>query len=290
MKRNKSYKKCYFFKSILIAIFFIPGMTAVYAQNADTIAIAKQFMEICNSYKQLPMHVKLLVHNSADIITDGREDTVTFEMEFFVQGNGAYIKMAGQEEVVNDSLVLLINNTPKRMMLFSNTGNITTSINRVAGAFMKDSSLELFNRKYKVVPALESNEKPAVPAIAAIEMATRETVPGSSMPMETIEARYTEKTKKLIEVVQVRHKIIPIDSSTFAVLQRDPGYAGKLVHLGQRYWFLIKSLSTNYLFKEIDYDKHTPLPLRVSDCVVKMQSGHFSTAKGYELFQLTENL
>lgn len=278
--------------AILSFIYMICTPGKMYAQTADTLSVLKLFMQVCNSYKQFPLHVNLSVQNSTDISTNPEADTAAYNMEFFIQDKGAYIKMGNNEEVINDSLILIISQKPKHMALYANTKHsMAEQMTMFTGGLTQDSSLQKFAARYRQD---ENNSGVTPPGLAVIKIRSRETVLGSMLAKETIEATYKRDSKLPVKVVQLHRKLIPVDSATYVKLLSGNLYAGKLVHPAGHYWFIIKQSVSTYIFNQIDYDVTTQLPLQVDRCIVKKQTPaggeHYQPANGYEMFRLTENL
>lgn len=256
----------------------------------DSLGVLREFMQVCNSYKKLPLHVRLTVQNSADIVTDPAIDTAAFTMEFFIQDKGAYIKLGDNEEVINDSLMLFINHKPKRMSLHANRGlNMVEQMSRFTGGLMQDSSVQKLAVRYSGMYADTLLKE----GMAVIKLKSKALVIGGILSKDEIEATYKNDSKLPVRLVQVQRKLVPIDSATYAGLIKDTLYEDRLVHPGNGYWFLIKQSVSTYTFNQIDYSNTTQLPLQVSDCIIIKQApgkASYVTAKEYETFRLIEDL
>jgi len=252
-------------------------------KKAENAAMLKQFINVCNSYKQLPLHASITVRNAADIITSA-DDTLQYNIEFFIRDDNAYINMAGEVEVINDSLMLFINNRQKRMALSQNpTGHISTQLNYVSNMFRQDSSISKMAALYTAqqVTGIVKNGEPAADTII---LKSRALMPGTQLPKEMIKVAYRVGSQQPLSIVQSHVKMIPLSADNYNELEKNALYPGKLVNTGKGYYFLIKDASTEYVFTHIDNDASTQMPLQISNCIEKNARGKYVPAKGFEGF------
>jgi len=285
MRYNVKYKKIHpGIIALAMAFMLLPGVKAMAHAKEDSMAVFKQFVQVCVGYNQLPMHVNMLVQNTADIVTTPQQDSTAYNVDFFLLDKGLYIKAGEDEQLINDSVIVSISRRLKRMAVRPNkTHSVAEQMKLVMGRFSQDSSLEKLSAKFTVVlaPGLAGETN-------SIRLVSKAVLPGSQLPKQRMEAVYKKDTKLPVSVEYVRTKLVAIDSTAYAQLLKDPGYNSKLVATGNGYFFLIKSAFTRYVFNAIDYS-NVSLPLQVSDCIRKNASGHFVPAPGYELFKISEN-
>ena len=262
--------------------------TCVFAQKTnkkDTLALMRDFMQICNNYKKMPLHVSVTIYRNADVITDA-EDTASTVADFFITEKGTYIKMDELEQVVNDSLMLFISNNTKRMILYPNNAFVAAQLNNYIGIQLQDSSLQKIANKYTASLILSGG---GGQGLNIIEVQSRNKIINTSLPKETIQVKYDTVTKQLLEVEQVFRKLIPLDSSDYKSLLLKPEYAGKLVTTDKNGFFLINKHTTRYIYKSIESNDNITLPVQMNSCVTKNAGGKYAAAKRYEGFALMEN-
>jgi hypothetical protein len=234
----------------------------------------------------VPLHVSVNVHSYANINTRAAGDTGTYNIEFFIEGNGAYIKAGGDEMVINDSLVLFIDTRPDRMLLYQNKGHLADQIKKFSAAFMQDSNLQKMASRYQVFEPADSLNGHGT---AVITLQSRGLMRGTVVPRETIEVRYKKDTKQPVLLTQVHRNLIPLDSANYNEMKQNPAYAGKLVHPAAGLFFVIKELTAAYTYNAIDYG-NMQLPLQITNCLIKNPAGHYIPVGKYETFKLLENL
>jgi len=287
MKRKRNYNKRPWAVLATIIVTTCLPHARLFAKSEDSLATLRQFIEVCNSYKQIPLHVNIEVRLTADFVTKPQEDTGLFNIDCFVIGNGAYITMGGDTQVMDDSLMLVVSRQSKRMVLSPGTGRIAEQMKRYTGGIAADASLQKFAAQYETFPPEVALDEAGT---RSIQIKSRAFVLGTRLAKETIRLRFREDTKRPVELVQVHRKILLLDSADYEKLKAEPLYAGKLVHPTGGVFFLLKESTSTYTYKLFEFGTGVKLPLQVGSFIVKQATGHYAPAKGYESFQLSENL
>src|SRR5579872_713141 len=94
-------------KRIFLSILLIASYLAVRAQR-DTLTEMRRFIRVCNVYKKLPITLDVLVERKANLPTGGSGNSQMAAV-FCLHSDGSYVEMEGMEQLVNDSLLLLVN-------------------------------------------------------------------------------------------------------------------------------------------------------------------------------------
>lgn len=265
-------------KLIIIAGLFFT--IHAHAQKVDSLQSMRQFVTVCNSYKQLPLQASITIKNKSNFITD-KEDTITSHASFYLQKEGCFIQLDGMEQLVNDSLMLLVNRDIKRMMLYPNNGNTNSLMQQMTGMFLQDSSLQKIAEKYKAYPVQRRNNS------SVIEMTSRKTLYKTTVAKETISLTYSAENYP-VEIKQTKRMLMPIDSATYANLVKEPSIKEKLLVIEGEY-VLIKENITMFTYNTIEH-KEMNLPANIADRIVKNKSNEFVPIKKFNEFILTQNL
>src|ERR1700753_2944858 len=101
----------------LVLIGWILAVAPCRAQQKDSIATMKLFLRVCNTYKTLPVQVDVDIANSANYIVEAR-DTSHTRVRFCLRKEGSYIAFDEMEQIANDSLMLLVDTTMRKMLLY----------------------------------------------------------------------------------------------------------------------------------------------------------------------------
>lgn len=264
-----------------IKVFCLLALPAiVYAQqNTDTLSSMRAYLTASNAYKRLPMHASIELKNTSTFISSP-EDTGTIVGEFYLTNKEAYIKFGEMEQIVTDSLLLMVSSNAQRMILMPNNRSLS-SMTDVMGVKQEDSSLVKMAKKY-VATIL-----PVQHGIASIEVRSRATLYNTTEPKGLILFRYKEKTGMPIDLVETKRMIIALDSSQYNQFSKDPAYKNSAFLFQQNGgYYLIKEQVSVCVYKKIEYDDEVHVPVSITDRIVKKSNGDYIPVKGYQSYQL----
>jgi hypothetical protein len=257
------------------------------AQKNDTLTPLRDFVNISTGYKQMPMYLNLEMKNSTNFIT-GEDDTATVQGEFFLRNENSYVRFGEFEQIINDSLSLLVSNKLQQMILYTNAAPVVQQMKNMMGMAMPDSSVRNLAGKYTSAANEGSGNA------ASIELQSRSVIFSTSLPKETIELQYDSKSRMPQQVITVRRTLIPLDSLQYRQLQNETSPAGaadiskSLLALEGSY-FLIKEQVTAYIYKKIDKVSIVNVPVTINDRITKNEEGDYVPVKNYALYRLTKN-
>jgi len=265
-----------------LSVFSLLLSTATMAQQPDTLQAIKTFVKVCNAYKQLPLQMDVSMTNSTNFVTD-REDTFHTQAKFYLQQEGSYVSFGELEQVVSDSLMLLVSNNLKRMMVYATNRSVASQLQQYLGFQLKDSSLYAIAARYTAV--LVAADK----GTAGIEVSSRALVPHTGLPKETIRIQYKEASSQPSNIVQLKRSLLPVDSVTWQSYVQKPEWAGKLVTGLHNNLFLVKEQVSVFGYENISHIADAKLPVRISDRIRQEEPGRYAPAKAYEDYRLTQN-
>ena len=248
----------------------------------DTLGDLRTFLQVCNIYKELPLQLDLILNNFSNRI-DAPEDTMAYHALFYLQKEGAYIRFGEVEQLINDSLVLLVNKAIKRMILYANHQSVAERIRAYAGFQSKDSSLLHMAGQYTAAQLPPSGDT------SMIEMKTRALLPGTSLPKETVLVAYDPATHRPYSVRQTRLSLMPVSKDVYLSKADLPEWKGKCGMLPDSSFFIIKMRMSDFLYKGLSHLPGSTLPVKVSDCIITDTRGKYRPAAGYSDFVLTQN-
>jgi hypothetical protein len=256
-------------------------MTSI-AQSKDSLGIIKKFVAVCTNYKQLPLHVKMEVRNATNFIMS-EEDSTRLQAEFYINQGRALVKMGAVEQIVTDSLTLMVNHSLKHMVLIPYHGSIASHIPSFSILPLKDSSLMVVAKKYTVEHASDTKGN------QTISLTDRTILSGSSWPREKIEVVYNEKFEVPILVTQTKRSLIPLDSINYKILLKNKKLSPYLLCTQEKGYYLIKEKVTSYSYLLIDHNPTLAVPVTIADRIRKENSGKYVPVPSYGTFSLTQN-
>jgi hypothetical protein len=248
-------------------------------KGADSLSAIREFSKLGQLYKRLPVQLDIHIYNTAVPVT-AAEDTMHADMAVYFGKQDFYMQSEGLEEVANDSLVVMVNNPAKQIVVYANTQPLAKNIEHSVAMFMPDSTVEALSKKYySTVTETGKNSR-------LISLKTRELVYGTVFPKETISISYNPANYETAEYIKTKVRLLPADSAVYAGFIKNNQYSGRLVSsktaTGTLY-FLVKEVTTTYHFKKIRYDVLAS-PAREQDRVTKKGDGSFVPSKGFEEF------
>ena len=252
-------------------------------KGSDSLFAFREFTKLGQIYKQLPVQLSIQIHNSANPIT-AVSDTMKSDLDLYYGKQNFYMYSEGLEEIVNDSLLIMVNNQTKEILIYPNDKQTKKNIEKSVSMFMPDSSIEIWARNYTSgIQDLGKNVK-------KIEIQSRENVSGTKFPKELITITYHQQPYEPLEFIRTKVNLLFADSTIYAGLQKNIAYAGKLVSsLSEKgnFFFLAKELTTTYSFKSINYNIQIS-PVNEQDRIVRGENGNYLPAKGFEEYVLTK--
>ena len=266
--------------TLLFACCFIASSKYAAAQKTDTLSPLRDFVNISTGYKQMPLYLELEVKSSTNFITNDR-DTLAITGEFYLRNENSYIRIGEFEQIVNDTLALLVSNGLQRMILYTDAASIIKKIKGMMGLVLPDSSIRHLSAQYRSFSEKISTQT------SRIELQSRTTVFGTNLPGETIELQYDPTRKIPQQIITLKRSLLRLDSLQYARLQKEAGIAEKLLTIGGSY-FLVKEQITAYLFKQIEKGSAAiKVPVFIADRIDKNGEGKYKPVKNYESYSLT---
>jgi hypothetical protein len=252
-------------------------------QGGDSLAAFRPFAAIGRLYQRPAVQLTMHLRREAVPVTSA-SDTLQADVELYYGKPNEYVRTEGLEEIVNDSVVLLVNTPARRMMRYRNTPAIRQSLERGAMPWMPDSSLAALAKRYRAtVTAGDSG-------VSKTELISREVVGGTQEPKEKIVLLYRTATSEPVQCTETRVSLVPVDSLVYTQLQQQAAYTGRLLTSSGkrgRIYLIVKEVSTECSFRKVDLGVKRP-PVSEGDRLVLMAGGGYKPAKGYEDYLLTQ--
>lgn len=267
---------------ISLAIMAMMLSVKANAQKKDPLAAIKEFMEICNSYKQMPLYLDVEVLQTASSVTGGT-DTMRSHAEFFLKKGDSYIRFGAFEQLVNDSVALLVSDSLQRMIVYPDAAPVLSRMKAMTGMQTSQASLTGLAKKYRA-------EKKRAPGGAGnIVLSSRDLVHGTSLPEESVELEYDPKAKTPQKISTVKRSLLLVDEAVYETLRSRPELEGKLLKTENNEHYLVRERSAVFVYKKITHEGQMKLPATIADRISRNKNGGFEPVKGYENYQLTVN-
>lgn len=247
-------------------------------RNDDTLAIARTFISICNTYKSLPLQLQVKFQQQSNIVTDA-EDSMVINASFLLDEKNSYISFGSLEQVANDSLIVLVNTDIKKILVYPNTVNTASQLSNYIGIQEKDSTLEAITKKYDCKQSLTPGGE------GLIELSSKANISFTNVAKESLTIRYNPQTEQPYEVVQVSRNTVRVTPEFYNAALTRSTFKGSLFELEGAYYVVKEKVST-FIYKSIEHKREGLMQVLVKDRVMKDKEGNYLPAKGYETFQL----
>jgi hypothetical protein len=254
------------------------------AQQPDTLGNLKKFLQVCNAYKQLPLQMTLSIHNTTNLVT-GAEDTIQAKATFYLQQQGTYIRFGELEQVANDSLLLLVSDNLKQMMLYNHQLSVAGQLQQYLGFQWQDASL------LQIAARFQATVLPLQNDTACIELTSRQPLPHTTLPRETVRVIYDPVSGNPFRVEQLKRTLVPLDEEVYNNFAADVAWQGQLLKLTEKeaLFFAIRQQASSYTYENISHEPGNKLPVTISDRIAAGSTGEYIPAKAYANYLLTQN-
>jgi hypothetical protein len=280
MIRKEDDGMCKVFMTVCLVCMCLFAFSQKNKQKGDTVSIMREFMALCNGYKKMPLHLAVQHSNSTTFVMSP-EDTAVFQADFYLTEKGAYVRYGNMEQIITDSIVLMVSQDQHVMMLNSNPqSNMQTQLSNYLGLQIADSSVHKMADKYA------SSYLPGDSQKGIIELKSRSPLLGTDIVKEIITMKYDQVTREPEQVTYTRRTLIPVDKAEWDSLPGHENFADKLVEVKGHY-FLVNERRNVFDYKKIDHSNNVGLPVSMTDRVTRNGQGEFIPAKGFEAYYLS---
>jgi hypothetical protein len=249
--------------------------------NSDTLAIYRQFVQVSNIYQQLPLYLQVELVNATNFIT-GEQDTARLQATFFMKPGISYIRFGESEQLINDSMAVIVSDKLQRMIVYSNAQPVLKQLQSVSGMQWQGSSPGQIASRFT---AQLSKEK----QLAVITLTGRSQLYGTAIPKESVELQYDAATKQPVQVITTKRTLVPLSEDDYKTLSENAVFTGKLLKLDEQRYCLIKEQTGTFVFKKIDHDAGIAIPVTIADRIVRDDQGEFKPVKAYEAYAISIN-
>ncbi len=263
-------------------LLLLAANSRAFAQ-ADTLAPVRQFLRICNGYKQLPVQLEVDIRSSSNLVI-AASDTAHVAGRFVLCQNGSYIAMDGLEQLANDSLLLVVNPRTKRMQLYPNRQSVTARLQQYLGRQLQDSSITQLAEKYHVTTGKQGKDT------SVIGLSSRQSLTHTTVPLQELRVKYDPATQRPYTVSQLDRSLVPVSDSVFRLAEAKPEWAGRTVSVHDSSFFLIREQNRVFYFRTITHRPEADPPVQISDRIMADLTGVYRPVKDFAAFHLTQQV
>jgi hypothetical protein len=271
-------RRSYLYTAILILATIHAG-----AQNRDSLDQFRLFLRICNAYKKIPLKLDLTMRNTANLVL-APEDTLQMHAVFYLQEKGSYIQFGELEQLADDSLLLIVSNKMKRMLVYAHSQSVAAQLKKMLGPGFGDSSLSRMVAKYSVSTSAVATDS------ATIELTSRITIFHTGLPTESVMVKYDRAALQPFEVRQTRRSLIPISKDEYRTLSERDEYKNRLLSGTDSSFYVIREQVTTFSYEGMSHRQEEKLPAKISDRIAWANTGKYIAVGAYADFLVTQDL
>ena len=251
-------------------------------KQVDTLALLREFMQISSNLRQLPVYLEMELVNSSNFIA-GEQDTARVQAAFYRKAGVSYVRFGEAEQLVNDTMALLVSDKLQRMILYAHAQPILRQMQAFTGMQGIDSSILELSKKFT------SQKLPAAENGASIMLTGRSLLYGTSLAKESLELQYDVEKKQPLKMITIKRNLLPLSEDNYKALVEQGTATDKLVTIEGKGYFLVKEQLGTFIYKKITHEVGMTLPATINDRIIKNEQGEFIPVKAYEAYAVTLN-
>jgi hypothetical protein len=247
----------------------------------DSLTPLREFLQVSSAYRHVPLYLEVEMKNTTNFITS-EEDTLGTFGKFYLLRSASYMQLGEIEQFITDSVAMLISSRVQRIIISTNAKPLRDQLKAFSGSLLSDSSLVALSKNFK-------GKMMAGRGGYIVQLNSFTTVHENSLPKQTVEIMYDSRTKRPLRTTITKRTLIPLDEESFQSLKSQSGFEKFLFSVNDKQYFLIKEMSTSFIYKKATQDPTLSLPVNLSDRIIRNNRGEFEPAKAYENYEITIN-
>lgn len=252
--------------------------------NADSALVFREFVKMNQFYKKLPLYLEVRLINTTSLIKN-RIDSISSDIVFYYGTKDFYMKGEGMEEILNDSIAVLINHEVKQIRVVPNNQGVLKRLEKGIALLELDSSINQLMNQYSAVMQEGRSDS------TSIILKSRERIYGTDTPKEEIKVVYNRNDFQPFSYWKKSLSLLPVDSTVYEQNRANTDYDGRLIRMpygGRELYFAMKERVTEYVVKTVRKEIQV-CPVMEGDRVTKDANGNYLPVKGYEDYLLSKD-
>lgn len=271
------------YRAIVLLFLLAAGIPSVITgQQKDSLDLLRLFMNAARTYQQVPLQVNMDLRNHTNLVL-AKEDTSHIQAEFYRDDTGGYIKLGEMEQIVNDSMALIVSNELKRMIIYKDAQAVAAQMRSMMAPSLPDSSILRLAARYTVTAEKVSDR------IGQLNLFSRMKLPGTTLSGEEMAMDYQQAPLQPVKIRMLKRSLIPVQPEDSVAATKQYGQAGQLIHIEGEGLFIIREQVSEFVFTKITHDKSVRIPVLITDRIMKNEEGNYIPTKDYASFLMTQN-
>lgn len=246
--------------------------SAAFSQSKKQQQLFEDFVTIVNGYKQLPLQLEV-EYRQSDNMTNGVGKVLNGK--FYMDKNNAYISFGDMEQIITDSVVLVVMNDVKRMMLTNNTMGISTLLNQSTANISSGKSIKQLSERYHISSYDTSG------SMKVISMKSKQLFQGTDISIEEILLMHLPNKSEPYAIVTKKRSLLKKD------LVQDINKEVEVISVKGSGEYLLREETATCYFKSIEHDTDAKKPALLSDRIVRTANGGIEVVSAYAAYELS---
>lgn len=281
-------RKAIIIVQVMLVIMAVSNMATAQKKNkrlnTDSARVFRAFVKMNQFYEKLPLYLEVRLTNTTSVAKN-HVDSASSDVTFYYGANDFYMKGEDMEEILNDSIAILINHQVKQIRVVPNNQNVLKSLEKGIAVLELDSSINQLMNQYSAVMQEGNSDS------TTIILKSKERIYATDMPKEEIKVVYNKNDFQPFFYRRKKVSLVPVDSVVYEQYRMNIDYEGRLTRIpfeGRELYFAMREQVTAYTVKTVKREIQVS-PVLVRDRVSKDANGNYLPVKGYEDYLLSKD-
>lgn len=247
------------------------------SRDSDTLSAYREFVSLGKWYLNTPLQLKIhFVTQTRPAV--GPQDHTETDMLLYYGQRDFYLQAGELEQIVNDSLTVLVNSEAKMIQLFSNKNVLSKTMERIIPGLVPDDSLQELRRQYAITIEQQGKD------LKQMVVQSRDTIYGTDVCKERVVITYQSDSYQPVNYFRTQRSLVAIDSTVYMQMTGNPAHWEKMISAsttkGELFFVMIEKI-TECRFTEVSHTLQPP-PALLQQRIVRTETGDYIPAKGFE--------
>jgi hypothetical protein len=262
-------------KQLVLVIWALTTGMVCWSQKKEQRALFGEFMQACNAYQQLPLHLNMSCRVSSGLPA-AQEDTAMVNGDFYITGNQAYIRFGSTEQLLDDTMALVVMNDIKHMVAYQNSQPLAAQLKSIMNRPLAGETVDQLIEKYRITKIPLDKET------LLLRIESKKPVYEGMEPAVTVELTCNT-------ALTMPQKIITTKRSLYKMAEQEAQAQVKTTTIPGKGIFGVREAVTTFFYNKIEHIPGLQLPVAIKDRVMKGTEENLVPAKAYEDYTVTEN-
>lgn len=247
------------------------------AQAKDSLQLFREFIDVNSSFKAVPLQMSVTFRQFNNLVS--ADSIKQFNGDFFINKNGAYIDFGPMEQLVNDTMVLVVMKDNKQMLLSQNKTPVADYLRSVTMQPLHDTDARKAASIFTIKKTKKENNT------SELEILTRNCIE-EGLPNMSLHLLYDNDSKKPLHLTMVKRTLgkLPADSGSFK-----KGIVNgriKITSVEGKGNCIVKEDTSDITYTKIEGESNVLFPVLIKDRIYQNAEGDFEPVKEYAGYHL----